>query len=305
MLKRSIKSVLKQKYENIEIIVVDDNVSNSKSRKETNKVIEKFKENNNNINYIKHEKNMGGSKARNTGIEAAQGDYIAFLDDDDEWDSEKLNKQIERLSTSKIKNIKVIYTGSKTYNNNKLVKKRLPKHNGNVYDNIIDDNIVPGGGSSILIKKECFDEVGGFNENLPAAQDYDMWIRLAKVYNFDYVAEPLTINYIHGKHRITDNISSKKKAYDFLYNEYYKKEFNIFKANKKYALKLERIGHWLCLSDNMFEGRSIYIQAIKKWPLSPKLWFKYIISLTNKNLYKKIWGAKRKLFNQNTEVRKF
>jgi len=304
MLKRALKSVLNQTYNKIEIIIVDDNSINSKYRKKTAEVVKDFKINNN-IKYIENKKNLGGSKTRNIGIKASKGKYITFLDDDDEWLPEKISKQINKLFNSQIKDIKIIYTGSLTYNQGKIVRKKLPKYKGNVFYRILDNNIIPGGGSSILINKKCFDEVGDFNENLPAAQDYDMWIRLAEKYKFDFVKEPLVINYIHSKHRITDDIVSKKKAYDYIYKEYYKKELNLIKANKKYSYNLQRVAHWLCLTDNINEGRKTYRKALRKWPFSFKVWFKYFISLFNNKIYKKIWKLKRKLLDQNIEVRKY
>jgi len=93
LLDRAIDSVLAQTYDNIEIIVVDDNNSNSEHRKHTENVLQKYLQNGQAV-YLKHEKNVGGSAARNTGIKASKGEYVALLDDDDEWFPEKIEKQI-------------------------------------------------------------------------------------------------------------------------------------------------------------------------------------------------------------------
>lgn len=92
LLGRAIQSVLAQTYEDFEIIVVDD-----ASTDVTEQVVKSFADDR--INYIRHQKNKGGSSARNTGIKAAKGEFIAFLDSDDEWVPKKLEKEINRLQT--------------------------------------------------------------------------------------------------------------------------------------------------------------------------------------------------------------
>lgn len=92
-IERTIESVLKQSYKNIEIIVVDDNNPETIFREETEKIMEKYKDYKN-IKYIKHKKNMNGCTARNTGLEHAKGKYICFLDDDDIIYQNKLKEQV-------------------------------------------------------------------------------------------------------------------------------------------------------------------------------------------------------------------
>jgi len=107
LLERAIGSVLSQTYDNLEIIVVDDNDSTSEHRIHTENVLQIYLENDQ-ITYLKHKKNSGGSVARNTGIKASSGEYVALLDDDDEWFPEKIEKQITYFK-SLVKNVGVIY----------------------------------------------------------------------------------------------------------------------------------------------------------------------------------------------------
>jgi glycosyltransferase involved in cell wall biosynthesis len=100
---RAIQSVLKQTYQDFEVIVVDDG-----SIDNTEEVVKKIQENR--VYYYKHDKNKGGSAARNTGISLAKGEYIAFQDSDDEWLPEKLEKQIG-VFNNQTKNVGVVYTG--------------------------------------------------------------------------------------------------------------------------------------------------------------------------------------------------
>ena len=90
-LKRAIDSVLNQTYSNIEIIVVDDNVNFPEVRKKVVEIIESY--NKNNISLVKNIRNLGGGLSRNEGIKIAKGEYIGFLDDDDEFFNTKIEKQ--------------------------------------------------------------------------------------------------------------------------------------------------------------------------------------------------------------------
>lgn len=92
-IERAIKSVVNQTYENIEIIVVDDNAEFLEERNKTKKIVNKYE----NIRFIENKQNLGGALTRNVGIENAKGKYIAFLDDDDEFINEKIEKQMELM----------------------------------------------------------------------------------------------------------------------------------------------------------------------------------------------------------------
>ena len=96
MLPRAIDSVLAQTYENVEVVVVDDNNPDTEWRIETEKLMEPY-EHNPKVKYIKHAKNSNGAVARNTGIRCAKGDIVTFLDDDDYYDEEKVTKQVDYL----------------------------------------------------------------------------------------------------------------------------------------------------------------------------------------------------------------
>ncbi len=99
MLIRTIESVLNQSYDNIEIIVVDDNNDDNYRKDTENKLIKYIS--NPKIKYIKHERNLGGCEARNTGLKEAKGEYICFLDDDDIIYKDKIEKQVEFLENNR------------------------------------------------------------------------------------------------------------------------------------------------------------------------------------------------------------
>lgn len=211
LVSRAIKSVLNQTYQDFEIIVVDDC-----SEDNTEEIVKSF--NDSRIRYIKHKKNKGGSAARNTGIKRARGKYIAFLDDDDEWLPSKLEKQImlfEKLS----KHYGVVYSGYYIAKGDVIKRKVLPKYRGDVYGYLLKRNFI--GSPTIVVRKECFKRAGLFDEDLPASQDWDMWLRIAKYYKFEYILEPLAIYYTNGSYfKLDKYIISLEKILNKYYQDF-------------------------------------------------------------------------------------
>jgi len=213
MLQRAIKSVLNQTYTNIEIIVVDDNDANSKYRKETEESLEKYL-NNNQIVYIKHAQNAGGCVARNTGIKSAKGDFIGFLDDDDEWLPEFVVKHLEVLSNG----ADIVYCNYFSVDSDKKgdrVAILTDNKKGYVFDDLLK-GWCPTTTSMFIVKKECFETSGYFDESLQSFQDYDKWLSIAKNHKFDYCEEYLMVKYQHGFEQLARNPIKRQHALDTL-----------------------------------------------------------------------------------------
>lgn len=205
-LSRAIESVLKQTNTDFELIIVDDNPPDERLRQEIEDNIRKL--NDSRIRYIQHEENRGACAARNTGIENSIGEYIAFLDDDDEWLPRKLSLQLEKF---KDEYVGLVYCDSYSIiiNNNDVTKNiRQYRKRGWVYDKLIERNFV-GSTSFVMLKKEALDRCGDFNINMKSAQDYELWLRISKEYKIDYVASPLVNYYVHEGERISTNPSNK------------------------------------------------------------------------------------------------
>jgi glycosyltransferase involved in cell wall biosynthesis len=148
-----------------------------------------------------HQENRGVSAARNAGIKAAQGEYIAFLDSDDLWKREKLEKQMQLMKNG----CRISYTGEIWIRNGKYVNQRRihAKYSGRIFEKVLPLCIISA--SSCILEKKLFDEVGYFDENLPACEDYDFWIRIAKDHSICLMEEKLMIK--HDGH--TDQLSKK------------------------------------------------------------------------------------------------
>jgi glycosyltransferase involved in cell wall biosynthesis len=181
---RAINSILKQTYKDIEIIIIDDY-----SNDNTQEVVKSL--NNDKIKYIKQDKNRGACAARNIGIKLAKGEYIAFLDSDDEWLPEKIEKQIKFLKTN---NADIVFCSYVCYVDNKKLIIPNKKIDTNVlYEKLLYGNFITTG--SILGKAKCFNDVN-FDLNLPRFQDWDLVINMTQKYNIQHLPEILTINYV-------------------------------------------------------------------------------------------------------------
>lgn len=204
MLGRAIESTLKQTYKNIEIIVVDDNDENSEFRKATEDFMERYK-NNPNIKYVKHNINKGGALARNTGINIANGEYISFLDDDDEYLPEKIEKQMEKMLKSDLEDLAFIYCQMDIYDEkDRLIGRTKNYFRGN--EKPFKENMIKciAGTPSLLIKSSVLKEIGGFKK-LKSGQDWFLILQvLEKGYNVDYLSESLVNVHIHNEERISN-----------------------------------------------------------------------------------------------------
>jgi glycosyltransferase involved in cell wall biosynthesis len=260
LLARAVKSVLNQTYKNFELIIVDD-----ASTDNTEEVVNSF--NDKRIRYLRHEKNKGEAAARNTGIKAAKYDYIAQQDSDDEWLPEKLAKQVRAFENCPPQ-IGVVYTGfwkeengQRTY----IPFEWIDKKEGDIYRQLLKGNFI--GSPVVLIKKECFDSVGLFDERLRNLVDWEMWLRISKHYHFRYVDEPLAV-----AHYDADNISDSPHSLIDALELVLAKNRDEFEAEKRLLAKhWMNIGNLLVANGETKKGRCYIIGALKLYPFSIRL----------------------------------
>ena len=192
VIERAIKSVLNQTYKNIEIIVVDDNANIPEERKKTAEIIEKYPK----IIYIKNAKNLGGALARNEGIYRAKGKYIAFLDDDDEYRKDKIEKQYKLYKQHENEKVGLIFCNEKDIDYNESL----------MYQQMIEC-IAPT--SFWFVPKKVLEEINYF-EDTPCKQDS---IVLLKIINSGYIVYKVPENLvIFNEHASNNGISGTKKS---------------------------------------------------------------------------------------------
>lgn len=235
-LKRALESIDKQTYDNIEIIVVDDNGLNSENSKAVKQIVEDCKHIKKGIRLINNEHNVGGAEARNIGLYAAKGDYIAFLDDDDEIFEDKVNLQANVLNKE---DVALVYCYSKTVFDDEKNKTVIYDKNdfvGNCLKELIIDGTIAAT-SQWLCKKQDLLEIGGF-DNVPSKQDSTLIMKLLEAgKKIDRVPEILSIYHVQQNNSISTSEKSKdgliiywnkcRKHYDLLSKDEIKKvEYN-------------------------------------------------------------------------------
>lgn len=186
----TIESVLSQTYENIEIIVVDDG-----SKDNSLEVLKNFGDK---IRVVQ-QKNAGVSAARNHGVSLSNGDFVAFLDADDIWLPEKLQCQINKFNADS--KIGLVHCSMTLIDpQNKPIGENNNGQEGFVSHEFLrfERGVVVGAGSTALVKRKSFDEVGGFDLRLSTAADWDFCYQVSRKYKLGFVTKPLVLYRMHG-----------------------------------------------------------------------------------------------------------
>ncbi len=198
-LNRALKSVFSQTFSDYEVIVIDDG--------STDDTAEMVQKNYTQVRYC-FQTNKGVSASRNKGLELAKGHWIAFLDSDDEWLPQKLEKQISLLKAEP--DYKICHTEEIWVRNGGRVNqmKKHRKTGGWIFPQCLP--LCAMSPSSILIHHSVFDSIGNFDTSLPACEDYDLWLRITAKYPVLYLEEPQIKKY--GGH--DDQLSKKHWGMD-------------------------------------------------------------------------------------------
>ncbi len=225
---RAIDSVLNQTYNNLEVIVCDDGSTDN-----TKEVVSAIDDNR--VIYVGLKNNSGQSVARNVGVKRAKGKYIAFNDSDDVWHKDKLAKQIKILSEDN--NSKVCFCKYEVVGEDNIVVPIEESfdctdcENG-FLDILIRENKV--GMPTVVIEKQLFEQVGGFDESLRTVEDWELILRLADKTSFKYINEKLVDVYA-GKQSVNTIIGQERakaeiKIVNMFWNKYINKDifYHIF-----------------------------------------------------------------------------
>jgi len=184
----AIQSILDQTFTNFEIIIIDDCSTDN-----TSKVISSIADPR--IKYIYLSKHKGAAFARNEGIKVAFGDFIAFADSDDIWLKEKLEKQVDVLLNAP-DDLGLVYSSVwKIKSKRKIIfpdKSLGMKRSGDIHKNLLFGNFIT---IHVLLRRQCLQKVGFFDEQLSRLQDWDLWLRLSKRYKIFYINQPLVCVY--------------------------------------------------------------------------------------------------------------
>jgi len=198
LVERAVASVLAQSYPVLECIVVDDGSADG-----TWPLLERLVQADARLRAFRHDRPAGASAARNTGLAAARGRYVAFLDDDDVWLPDKLEKQIALLEASPPA-VGLVYCWFDYRAGDALLPGRHPTLAGRIFPQLLEHQPL-GNASTLLVPKAVADAVGGFDADLPRGNDGDFIRRVARDHEVCCVAEVLVhVDVGHGGPRITD-----------------------------------------------------------------------------------------------------
>lgn len=264
----TLQSVWRQTFTDFEVILVDDGSSDDIKQWASQITDSRFK-------FIS-QPNQGASTARNTGILASQSEYIALLDADDLWVPTKLEAHVVQLDNKPKVALSYCWTAMMNSQGQPTGRLLKPSDDGNVYSKLLVKNIIDC--PSVVVRRSCFDRVGLFNTNIRYNEDWEMWIRIAAVYEFSVIKQPLVYYRQHP-----NNVSKNWRQMQLGFNEVIK---NAFKAAPKELqhLKKPSYGHanlvlaWKALQSKDKDFRlaaNFRASALRYDPkqiLSPEFW---------------------------------
>jgi len=288
-IKQTIESALAQTYKRIEVIVVDDGSTDG-----TRDVLKTYM---NRIVYV-YKGNGGPASARNEGIKQAKGEFIAFLDGDDIWEKEKLEKQMVKLTND---DIGFVYSRVKKIDEKGyIVQSALNKKYlaGDIVEPLFYGNFIPT--SSVVVKKECFESVGMFDEreDFISVEDYDMWLRIAALYKIGFVDEQLVLYRIHSA-GISKNYERSYERERKVLEKFLELNNNKYPSlhrswKKRVATLYYNLGIDLFVLDETSNARKSFYRSLQFNALQPKVVGYFLASCLGKGFINNVRNLKER-----------
>lgn len=205
LLVEAVESVLAQTYDPIELLVVDDGSPTPAQEVLEDVDLGAVAD----ATIIRHDENCGGNAARNTGIGAASGGFVAFLDDDDYWLPTKLERQVRALRRAE-DDVAAVFTGQQCVDGDgRVTNLTRPLPPGDFLTQLTRSGSF-GQFSALLVRSDVFDAVGYLDERFPCLQDREFYFRLATEFSYETVPEPLTVRRIADHRQISDDYETKR-----------------------------------------------------------------------------------------------
>lgn len=276
---QAVSSVLSQTCDDYEVIIVDDCSTDG-----TREILREIK--NPKIKVVLLEKNQGPSVARNQGISLSHGKYIAFLDSDDAWLTDKLKKQLSLFEGDE--DIGLVYSdcllvdklGDITNGRKKRLFDYFAPQKGRVFEKLLVSNFIPT--SSVIFKREIAEDIGFFDGQYLVGQDFDYFLRISRKYIIDYIDEPLV------KYRwnvgLTRSMRSTalKDGIEIIKKYLYQSSLSLFRRTSvNYTLMhyYKELGFFYLKNKKYPDARKSFWEAVARCPLNPKAFYGLAISL--------------------------
>lgn len=285
---RAVHSVLLQSYDDFEVIIVDD-----ASTDNTPDLINALQGTDPRIRYIRHEINRGAQVARNTGIHAARGKYVAFLDSDNEWFPEKLHKQMELFSNTDNALGAVYCAYHKVSDAGNILNAYIPRYRGSVYKQALAEWITDT--STLVVRKDVLEKIHGFNEDIRTYQEWELCIRLARGCEFDFVPECLSLYHDHTSPSISKDFLTDAHGYLTVVEKYHReilRECGRRTLSEHYL----RAGRLFIHAERVDLARACFMKSIRYDPLNIIAMIHFTASLLGKDIYQFLRSYKQDKF---------
>jgi len=263
MITEAIDSVLNQTFKDFELIIVDNYSSDN-----TESVVKSYVDKR--IRYFKNQNNGLIGINRNYGIKKSQGEYVAFLDDDDLWLPEKLKRQVELLDSNR--EVGLIYSDSYVINGNGDFRENTLFYGrktirGDAFSELLQFNFIPM--LTVIVRRAVLDKVGGFSLRYKISQDYDLWLRIAECYPIDFIKQPLAKYRAHGENIGANPLIACKEVLEI--TEYWLRKNPELKRKFGSQFRLKR-GLSYCRTAMWYLCRHKNMRAIKEFLDFAKCW---------------------------------
>lgn len=259
ILPRTINSVLNQTFKDFELIVIDDG-----SKDSTRQVVEEIAKRDSRVKYIWQENSGGAARPKNKAFRFCQGEFIAYLDHDDEWFPEKLQKQYDFFQNSSKKNLGLVSCNVLIVNqsNNTTGIHKMRNYNS-IKDLLLEGGNYAFSNSSIMIPRKVVEIVGDRDESLKLFEDQDIFIRIAEAgYVFDFVDDVLIKYYIDDSNLSKD---FKRAAPD--YERFVNKHIALLRKYRKIlSIHYRHLGTMNFLAGNTVKAYKFFLKSITIYP---------------------------------------
>lgn len=251
-LPRAVESVLNQSYSRIELIIVDDGSDDG-----TAQYVESLGDAR--VRYVINKQNLGPAEARNKGVNLSKGEWIAFLDSDDVWETDKLEKQMNYVQNAGGE-CKMVYCEYAIYQESEMLgivpekEMDIMEKSGQLLEQLLRGPLI--GTVTMLVEREAFLETGGFNADLKALEDYEFSLRFARMYRIGFVEEVLVKAY-NSAVSVNKQWSEQIHTYFYIVQEF-------LEDMKKYGILWRK----LCLIEKEaeeYECRENFVQEMKRF----------------------------------------
>ena len=296
----TLESICNQSFRPIEIVVVDDG-----STDDTLNVVREWAKQNDSFKTLVvrwvSQTNQGANAARNRGIEEAHGEFIAFLDSDDQWLPQKLAKQITIFRKDNA--VGGVYCGMRNVDLNTGEKDEVTPRaypEGNLLRQLLIHDVTEAT-SSWVVRRKCFEQVGTFDISLPARQDWDMWIRLSAKYCIGCIPEVLAELGNHSGERVRSNPQREIVAHQLIFQKYrhLRAKFPLWVSLSARSAMYRRRGrvyfHRGLSKKSAFQ---MYLLSIIVWPLTFDTYAALVGMILPKRFRQKIHIAWNQLFGK-------